>query len=192
MTTVIEDDFRQAIESAGLTPPGTIIPDGNLHRFSSNGDSGDDAGWYVLFLDGVPAGAFGDWRTGVNEKWCAKSDRTLTKDERVQYCERIATAQRRRDEEEHRRHTEVAQRAQVIWDAASPANDDHPYLVKKRIAPNGTRLYRGTLLITGRSMDGALIIPMYDASGMLRSLEFITADGSKLFCPAARSGDASM
>ena len=70
--------FRQAIEKAGLVPPDTIIEDGKLHRFSSNGDRADDSGWYALFSDETPAGVFGCWRTGLNQTWFRKADATLT------------------------------------------------------------------------------------------------------------------
>ena len=49
--------FREAIHTAGLTPPEVIEADGRLHRFASNGRRGDDAGWYVFHVDGIPAGA---------------------------------------------------------------------------------------------------------------------------------------
>ena len=51
------DAFRDAIAGAGLTPPDQIIADGTLRRFSSNGKRGDDSGWYVAHMDGIPAGA---------------------------------------------------------------------------------------------------------------------------------------
>ena len=50
--------FRDAIQAAGLTPPEMIEPDGGLHRFASNGKRTDDAGWYVMHDDGIPAGGF--------------------------------------------------------------------------------------------------------------------------------------
>lgn len=40
--------FRSAIAATGITPPADVIPDGKIHRFASNGERGDDAGWYVL------------------------------------------------------------------------------------------------------------------------------------------------
>lgn len=36
--------FRDAIQAAGLTPPDVIEADGKLRRFSSNGKRGDGAG----------------------------------------------------------------------------------------------------------------------------------------------------
>lgn len=37
--------LRDRIAAEGLTPPTEIIHDGELHRFSSNGNYGDDSGW---------------------------------------------------------------------------------------------------------------------------------------------------
>ena len=54
------DKFRQAIESAGMTPPDTIVDDGKIHRFSTNGKPTHKSGWYLLHTDAVAAGAFGD------------------------------------------------------------------------------------------------------------------------------------
>ena len=74
---IATQQFRMAIQYAGLHSPGVIEADGKLHRFSSNGKRGDDAGWYVLYLDGIiPAGAFGDWRSGASQKWRADIELT--------------------------------------------------------------------------------------------------------------------
>ena len=65
------EQFRDAIRAAGLKPPDVIKPDGKLHRFSSSGKRGDDAGWYIASDDGLPSGCFGDWRTGIKWSWRA-------------------------------------------------------------------------------------------------------------------------
>jgi len=72
------EQFRDVIRAAGLEAPPNIIADGKIHRFSSNGKRGDDAGWYVLHGDGIPAGSFGDWRTGISQSWRADIGRTLS------------------------------------------------------------------------------------------------------------------
>jgi phage/plasmid primase-like uncharacterized protein len=185
-THQIEEQFRQKIEAAGITAPAEIIPDGALHRFPSNGDRHDDAGWYALFCDGVPAGAFGCWRLGIKETWCSKSDRQLTEEERRQYRQRLDAIKEARDAAEHQRQSEGAQRAQQIWDAASAASPTHPYCQRKRVQAHGLRLYRGPLVIAGRTVDGALLCPLSDIAGQLWSLEFLLADGTKLFLPGGR------
>ncbi len=168
--TAAADEFRAAIEAAGLRPPEHIIPDGKLHRFASNGRHDDDAGWYVLFADGTPAGSFGDWRSGLKETWRAKSDVRMTDAARSAHRDRIAAMQCEREAEEQRRHAEAAQRAHEIWTAAQPAEDAHPYLRRKQVRAHGLR----------RTADGRLIVPIYK-DAVLSSLEFIDPDGGKKF-----------
>lgn len=169
-----EDQFISAIEAAGLTPPATIHADGKLHRFSPTGKRGDDAGWYVLHLDGVPAGTFGDWRSGESQTWCAKVDTDLTDAERRAMRERIKAAQRMRDAETARRQGETASTALALWEAAVPALG-HPYLTAKGVKPHGIRT------------DGhQLLIPMRDHTGKLHSLQSISPTGEKRFMPGGR------
>ena len=63
MTNQTVKEFREAIRSAGLEPLHEVIADGKIHRFATNDNRGDDAGWYIFYGDGIPAGSFGDWRT---------------------------------------------------------------------------------------------------------------------------------
>ena len=168
------DQFMTAIESAGMTPPATVHDDGKLHRFSPTGKRGDDAGWYVLHLDGVPAGSFGDWRSGESQNWCAKSDHDLSDAERHAQRERVHAAQRLRDAETTRRRGEAAAAALALWEAAAPALA-HPYLTAKGVKPHGIRA------------DGhQLFVPMRDTGGKLHSLQTIASDGGKRFMPGGR------
>src|SRR5215813_8793567 len=88
------DQFRAAIHNAGLHPPEVIVPDGKLHRFASNGKRGDDAGWYVFHGDAIPAGAYGDWRTGVWETWRADIGRPLSAQEKAVHRARVRAMRR--------------------------------------------------------------------------------------------------
>ncbi len=168
------DQFITAIASAGMAPPAAIHDDGKLHRFSPTGKRGDDAGWYVLHLDGVPAGSFGDWRSGESQNWCAKSERDLSDAERQALRERVKVAQRLRDAETAHRQTEAAAIALALWEAAAPAVA-HPYLTAKGVKPYAIRA------------DGhQLFVPMRDAGGKLHSLQTIASDGIKRFMPGGR------
>ena len=70
MTNSLKSDFLRAISTAGIKPPQNVVIDGQIHRFSTNDKIGDNAGWYVLKNHGdFTFGAFGDWRTGIQEKW---------------------------------------------------------------------------------------------------------------------------
>jgi phage/plasmid primase-like uncharacterized protein len=169
-TATFDDQFRCAIEAVGLTALDVIVPDGRVHRFASNGDRDDDAGWYVLYGDGVPAGIFGCFRMGIEHKWCAKANTTMSTTERTEYRRRLASAQRPREEQKQRRRAEAALRAHLLWDQAAPATADHPYLQKKGVRPHGLRVDRQNRLIIPVKIDDALT-----------SLQFIGADGNKKF-----------
>lgn len=166
--------FSEAIRAAGLTPPETIEADGKLRRFASNGKRGDDAGWYLLHGDGIPAGSFGDWRSGLAENWRADIGRTLTPAEEAAHRARVDTMRREREAEQAKRKVEAQARAEAIWQAASLDPDDHAYLSRKGIKAHGAKLH-----------DGALVIPLR-ADGVLHSLQFIGADGGKRFLSGGR------
>lgn len=167
--------FRDAIRSAGLEPPDAIQTDGKIHRFSSNNKRGDDAGWYVYHGDGIPAGAFGDWRTDTWQSWRAEIGRELTSVEEAAHRLRIEAMRREREAEEIKRHSEAAKKAAAIWKAATEAPTDHPYLVRKSINPHGAG-----------SHEGALVIPVRNAKGELCSLQFIDGNGEKRFLTGGR------
>lgn len=167
--------FRAAILAAGLTPPDDIIPDGKLHRFASDGKRGDDAGWYVLHLDGVPAGAFGCWREGFTRQWCSKTPEAMTPAEREAYRRKVQAMRQQRDADRAQRQQEAAQVAARRWQAAAPATEEHPYLSAKGVQAHGVRL------------EGeALLIPMRDTAGTLHSLQVIDPEGGKRFQPGGR------
>ncbi|MBL8492967.1 MAG: DUF3987 domain-containing protein [Rhodocyclaceae bacterium] len=166
--------FSDAIKAAGLPPPATIEADGRLRRFASNGKSGDDAGWYLLHGDGIPAGSFGDWRTGFSQTWRADIGRTLTPAEEATHRAKVESMRREREAEEAKRKAEAKAKAAAIWHKAEPAPEDHPYLIRKGIKAHGARLH-----------NGALVIPMR-AGGVLHSLQFIGADGDKRFLAGGR------
>lgn len=168
------EQFRQAIEAAGLPAPSEIHGDGAIHRFSTNGKRGNESGWYVLHLDGVPAGAFGCWREGLTQAWCAKSSDVMTPAEREAYRQRVKVMTEQREAERAQRQQEASEKAAQRWNAATPATE-HPYLTTKGIKAHGTRIERD-----------ALLIPMRDTAGTLHSLQTILPDGSKRFMSGGR------
>jgi putative DNA primase/helicase len=126
------------MQASGIDPPGEIIPDGRLHRFSTNGARGDDAGWYELHADGIHAGAFGNWRTGIAETWHADLGRRLTPEEEAEARRRIEKARAEAEAERQRRAKRAAELAAAIWKAAKPVTG-HPYLRRKGGQPTATQ-----------------------------------------------------
>lgn len=169
----IEMQFINAISQSGITPPSHVIADGELHRFSSNGKSTDEAGWYVLHDDGIAAGSFGDWREGLSQTWCADIGRQLTTAEQSAHKARIEAMKAKREADNVEVKADAKQRANDIWNKAAPAQS-HSYLVAKGVKAFGIK----------QSGD-ALVIPLR-ADGEIQSLQFINADGGKRFLTGGR------
>lgn len=163
MSAAAVDLFRDAIASAGLPAPDTITDDGRIHRFSTNGRRSDESGWYVFYPDGVPAGAFGCWRLGLQSTWSAVADNDMTDAERQQQRDRVRAIHAQRDADELERQQVASIQANREWDQADRHADGHPYLLAKGVASHGTRT----------AGNGALLVPMRDTDGKLWNVERI-------------------
>ena len=142
-------------------------------RFDSDDDKrGKKSAWYVLYGDGVPAGAFGNWKAGISEKWCGKTDKALTPAERVEYRKRIDKAKQEAEVTRLTLEGEAAKKCTTIMAAAQDATDDNPYCLCKGIKPYGLKEFKD---------KRTLIVPMRDGSGAVTSLQFVDADGNKRF-----------
>lgn len=168
------EQFRSAIQAAGLIPPEVIEADGALHRFSSNGKRGNDSGRYVLHSDGIPAGWIGNYGTGLSQNWRADIGRKLTPAEDAVHRAKVEAMRQEREAAKACEQAEAATRAAAIWKDAKPAPADHAYLVRKGIDAGRVRLY-----------CDALAIPMI-TGGKIQSLQFIGPDGDKRFLTGGR------
>lgn len=159
-----EIQLARAMASAGIEPPEDIKIDGQLHRFSTKGRKRDDSGWYIIFPDEPVAGRFGCWRDSIDCVFKADIGRDLTPAESMAIVRRQAEATEERERVREKKASLAANTVEKIWSDAIAASPDHPYLKRKGIEPHGARL-------TG---DGRLIVPLYNASGDLASLQYIS------------------
>lgn len=177
-----EQQFENALRDAGLDLPDKPIEfDGKMHRFKSGtkGTPGyDKSGWYIIFGDGIPAGQFGCWRSGIVANWRAEVSRQISPADEMAFARRMAEAKAAREIEQARKHEVAADVVDQIWSDCIGASPDHPYLKRKGIAPHGAR-------VTG---DGRLVVPLYDADGTMSSLQYIDAEGGKLYHPGGQTG----
>jgi phage/plasmid primase-like uncharacterized protein/KaiC/GvpD/RAD55 family RecA-like ATPase len=176
-----EIQLKDAMLGVGLKPPDALHLDGKLHRFNSGtkGEKGHDKpGWYIIFNDGVPAGRFGCWRSGVELTWKADIGRSLTVAEEMAQSRRLSEAKAQRDAEQAKTREVAANTVDLIWSQAGAASPEHPYLQRKGIQPNGAR-------ITG---DGRLMVPLYSEGGELSSIQYIDHAGGKLYHPGGQTG----
>lgn len=171
-----ESSFKAALAASGLSIRDKIVADGKLHRFHVEGDKpGTRNGWYIMFGEGLPAGAFGSWKTGQKGSWCVKDRKSLTPRELAEYRQRMEQARLAREVEQQARRKQAAVKAAAIWSNSPPAPDSHPYLVRKGVRAHGVGLYKETL-----------VIPLRDMSGELHSLQFIDNYGNKRFLSGGR------
>ena len=89
--------------------------------------------------------------------------------------EKVAASRRERETQVTRQRAEARMRAALIWRAAQPAPDSHPYLLSRQVRSHGLRLHRG-----------GLVVPLRDTSGALQNLQFISEDGAKRFLKGGR------
>ncbi|RQS00230.1 DUF927 domain-containing protein [Burkholderia sp. Bp8991] len=177
MSTVIsiETEFVTAMAAYDLQPT-EVIADGKLHRFDGPEDKrGKKSAWYVLHGDGIPAGSFGDWKTGVSETWCSKAPNEMTDAERAVNRERIRAIKAAREAEEARDAEAARVAVAEHWEKADGVRGDHGYVLAKRIRPRGAKQLRDQLLI-----------PLSDIDGVLHSAQYIQSDGTKRFKSGGR------
>ena len=171
------DAFRAAMHEAGTPSPAVIEADGLLHRFHVEGDKrGTLNGWYCLYLDGRAAGIFGNWKTGLRQTWAANG-RRLEEAEREAFAELVRKARAKAEAERRAGHEAQAIEARREWAEASPAPAAHPYLIAKGVQPHALR-----------QAGAALLVPLFDAFGLLWNVQRIQADGSKRFRPGRAGG----
>ncbi len=177
----IIEKFHMAMANHGIVVTEEIIADSKLHRIHVEGDrKGVRNGWYILHLDGKPAGAFGcNKRHGASTKftWSSKSTKPLTPEERREFRKRMDEQRAQRAEQDRQRREAAAANAQRMWDNARDCTD-HPYLERKGVKPHGLRVgvwqkvdpETGELFIVS---DRALLIPIRDAKKRIHSLQAI-------------------
>ena len=153
-------DFHDAIKSRGWDP-GPIYDDGKVHRFDTEKPK-DKAGWYVFYGE---AGAYGSWK-GEKFKWRNGNGDTWDAAKKAEFkakMERVETDRANAKEK-------AKKRARFIWQKATEASQDHPYLIGKGVKAYGIRQYKG-----------ALVVPLRNADGEIESIQFITGKGDKRF-----------
>ncbi|MCI5060689.1 MAG: DUF3631 domain-containing protein [Alphaproteobacteria bacterium] len=177
---MLENSFLKALSETGISTKDKIIPDGKLHRFQVEGDkAGSKNGWYILFSGEISAGAFGCWKRDIKQNWCEKSNRSLTKAEKIKLSQKIEEAKKLDEIERANINKQAKSKAQSIWSNSSSYADNHPYLIKKRVKNYGLKV-----------SNNRLVIPLLDAQGEIHSLQFIDVSGNKRFLSGGKKKGA--
>ena len=176
------DAFTNKIAEAGLGLQ-QIIADGVVHRFSTPSDTqGKLSGWYILFMDTIPAGQFGSWKEDISESFFAvnefgkNSNRTptiLSEAEKKAFDAAMARAKLAREIEQKKLHDYTALRAGDLWQKAEDivlGTTQSEYLNRKSVSPFGIKVF-----------EKQILIPVTNQHGQLRNLQRIYQNGDKKF-----------
>lgn len=164
------EDCKRSLLDNGLIPD-EIIADGAIHRCGTAEKPHGKDGAYIIHPTPPYSLWWQNWRTGESGTQSAKNDALMTSSERKAFNERIHAEKVLREKGQEQLHSNAAQKAAYIWKNASPASNEHPYLLQKGVTSFGLRLGK----------DNTLIVPVLDSRGILVSLQFISSDGSAKF-----------
>jgi putative DNA primase/helicase len=168
----IVDKFLSAARNRGLLID-KIVTTGELTRCDvEGGKKGKGDGSYLIHLDGLAAGGFQNFRDGIGwENWKADVERPAPSDaEKAAYRERAKATQAQRETDASARHADAAKRGAELWEKSVTPTTENPYLQRKRCGAYGVR-----------GLRSALVVPVKDAAGAWRGLQFIQATGQKRF-----------
>ena len=178
------DDIRAALLNADIEPHNldtllAALPgaDGKLLRFPTANKPRSKNGWLIAFHDrGLPfVVVAGDWSTGAETKWIANTGETLTDAERRELKRRMAEARQARETEQANQWEQAATRAAHVWHDSVPADQGHPYLLRKRTQPHSAR-QRGQ----------ELVLLLTDFTGKAWSLQTVNEAGDKRLMAGGR------
>lgn len=173
----LEDACRAACLAVGVEYK-DVPNDGNWHSADLADDHrGKNDGRIKVFPD-RQGGIVWNHKSGEKQNFFTNSK--LSKSEQAADRSWIEAEQRRRQAEQATRLDKAARKALTIWQAAAPAPADHPYLLRKQIKPHATRVGRWQRVIKNDAgqrqtltVENALLLPMHDAAGSIRSLQAI-------------------
>lgn len=182
-----QEEFLDALTSAGLVLDGLPVMDGRRHRVPVvEGKKGNRDGVYRGFLNGVkPGGWFINYHRADNDqditKW--KASGSTGKADPVARVHIRAVMRQSQDDAARKQAALYARQtasAKRLYDRLPVADRDHAYLMRKGITVAED---------VRQTRNGALVVPFFDADGAFRTLQYIPPTGDKyLFEDAPKSG----
>lgn len=184
------EDFRAFIlASYGLDLLGGLRADGEFHGVATMEDKhGAKPFRYCVHLDDPQNVFFTDLKRGIQGTWYPEGREPLAPAEREQRRREFEVRRVQREAEIQVRHTQAAERARALWRRSLPASPGHPYLVRKGVGVHGVRylpvwerrVYDDAGAFERVRVEGVLLVPMRDESGMLWNVQAIFPEP----CPA--------
>lgn len=133
--TNAQEEFKAALQKAGLVIDGLPNMDGTLYRVAAEGDKGQaKSGAYTGFTNGHPAGYIQNYKTGYKETWKSSVHQSNGKDQEIDLKNLIEANKALREERAHALEEAYEKTAGMLEEEfknARWAHNQHPYLQKK-------------------------------------------------------------
>lgn len=185
----LHDAAQAACQAAGLQYR-DVPTDGRWHALDLLDDpKGRGDGRLKLFADGQ-GGLVHNWKTSDKpQAFFVDTDAPLSDAERRAQANRRQAALRKAEREAEHLRQKAAARAVSLWEAATPAGADHPYLVRKGVPPVPTLrelpLKQAVLILgyrpqsDGQCLEGRLLVVPIQHDHRLVTVELIDEVGRK-------------
>lgn len=173
------DEFKAALINLGaIVSGGHPIMDGKPHRIATEGDkNGEKAGFYVAYLDGIPAGYIKNNRTGAELNWKCKGY-ILTDEQKATLKAEAFEHQQTRQRELEAKQKNTALRLKEKLSMMAEIVEPTPYMQAK-----GIEVHSGVYTDEERKLT---CIPATDCEGTLWTVQYIAEDGTKRFAKDSR------
>ena len=189
---MLEESCRLACIAIGVDYK-PVPSDGRWHLANITGEPRGKGDGRIKAFPDRQGGIVWNFQTGERQFYFLNQHggKTLSPAERAE----IEAKQRQRAAELTQRQEQTAARARALWHQAQPARD-HPYLIRKNVQAHGARVTTWTRQTeAGRiEIQNALLVPMYNQNGVIRSLQAIFPDDcpelgrNKDFLPCGERG----
>jgi len=166
-------DFQATLQDNDLGCP-AINADKGIQRFKLGSEKGSSkSGWYIFYTnENNFAGAYGNWKTGLNETWhFSKNSAPLSIEERRQLKQIYNDAKKKQLAKKERQYAKARRIANSVWNNGSPASPNHPYLIKKHCTAASKSL---------KQAKENLLVPLYNKKRLV-SIQYINKHGGKFF-----------
>ncbi len=205
-------EFAELLRAQGCVVDGNHpVMDSTKQRIQVEGDKPTEkSGFYVVHLDGHPAGYFKNNRTGQEIRWKAKGY-ALSDEQKAALKAEAAIKQQNRKAEQHEQQLSVATAIKALLEIAPLADSEHPYLLDKNarpgdlklVPPNADNLPDGSIIKIGKDRAeakvlreenpnsivltaGDLLLSAQDIDGQIWSAQTIQPGGAKYFVTGSR------
>ncbi|MBB2930141.1 TOPRIM and DUF927 domain-containing protein [Paraburkholderia silvatlantica] len=188
----LETALARACDEIGVRFPGVPSRPGEWHRADVGEHANGKSDASIKVFAGGAGGIVKNWQTDEIRVVFADDGRALSPDERAERKHRLDEARREAEAERERRAKDAAATAFAIWNKATPARDDHPYLARKLVRAVETLHeidVKGLKSVAGYApkSDGeplqgrVLVAPVYTGAKLdkLSTIELIDETGRK-------------